>query len=250
MNLKGLIWDVDGTMVDSEEIHRAAFNRAFEDFGLKWYWARAVYASLLRVAGGRERLRHFLDGAGNSLTGEASIDSLVASLHARKTVIYNHLLKTRPVELRPGVLRLLRQARDRGVLLAIATTSSRENVRTLLDRTLAEDAIPWAAVVTGEDVASKKPSADAYRLALVRLGLAPGHCLALEDSRNGVRAACAAGLRTVAIVNDYTEDHDLRQAFVVLSTFGDSSRPCVVLQGQVGVPGQIELEHLSAWLDA
>ncbi|MGE4297293.1 MAG: HAD-IA family hydrolase [Desulfovibrionaceae bacterium] len=248
MRLKALIWDVDGTMVDNEELHRAAFNQAFEDFGLGWCWGRAVYADLLRVTGGRERILHFMERAACVPPNGPSPHALAAVLHVRKTVIYNRLLGGGAVALRPGVRRLLRQARDRGVLLAIATTTSRINVHTLLGKTLASEGIAWAAMTTGEDVARKKPAPEVYAVTLARLGLAPGQCLALEDSAHGVAAACDAGIRTIAVVNGYTENQDMGRAFAAYSHFGEPDSPCAVRHGPAVASGCVDLDHLAAWL--
>jgi len=184
MELKALIWDVDGTLIDNEELHRAAFNQAFAEAGLDWRWNRRTYARLLAVSGGKERLAEFVQTDAPPLPAG---DCLLARLHARKTDIYNQLLAQGDIQLRPGVARLLAEAQDAGLTLAIATTTSPANVRTLVSRFLGR--IRWTVVAAGDVVARKKPAADVYRLVLEQLGLAPGHCLAVEDSFNGLTAA-------------------------------------------------------------
>ena len=250
MGLKALIWDVDGTLVDSEEIHRAAFNHTFTERKLDWHWDRSLYAHLLRVTGGRERLRYYMDIMDCAPTGPEDLDKFILSLHIQKTAIYNHLLRVGPVRLRPGVKRILRQARDQGVLLAIATTTSRRNVETLLARTLYREGITWEIVVSGEDVKRKKPFPEVYLKVLGQLGLEPGQCVALEDSQNGVESASAAGIATIVTKNCYTRDDDFSKAGIVLSHFGDKNHAVEILAGSFPFEGEVQLDDIVDWLES
>ncbi|WP_407178763.1 HAD family hydrolase [Bradyrhizobium sp. STM 3562] len=209
------MFDVDGTMAETEEFHRRAFNDAFGHFGLPWSWDIATYGRLLRVAGGRERIRHFL----NSLPERTFVlsDKDIDALHRFKTRRYAELVCSGACELRPGVAALIHQARDRGVPLAIVTTTSRDNIVALLSRNLGPD---WKrnfdVIVAGEDVSKKKPEPDAYIVALGALGLPAATCLAIEDSRNGLVAAAAAGVPVLITRSLYFRDEDFTGAATVV----------------------------------
>ena len=235
MTLEALIFDVDGTLADTErDGHRVAFNRAFAEAGLDWHWDVARYGDLLAVTGGKERLRHYVERYRPDYEKPADFDALVARLHTAKTRHYTALLGRGGIPLRPGVRRLLEEARRRNVRLAIATTTTPDNVVALLHHVVAPEAKSWFEVIgAGDVVSAKKPASDIYYYVLERLHLAPEQCLAFEDSENGLRAAQAAGLKTVITVNDYTRAQDFRGAAVVLDHLGEPDRPFHLLSGAV-----------------
>ena len=188
MPLEALIFDVDGTLAETEEIHRAAFNAAFAAAGLGWHWDVPLYARLLDVTGGKERIRHY--DSQNALSS-----AQIAALHADKTARYVEFVRGGAISLRPGVAELLADAQAAGLRLAIATTTSRPNVDALLAATLGAN--PFEVIAAGDEVSAKKPAPDVYLLALARLGLPATACIAIEDTQNGLASASAAGLRTV-----------------------------------------------------
>jgi len=225
--LQALIFDVDGTLAETEEAHRAAFNAVFAEQGLDWSWDRRVYSRLLSVAGGKERIRHFL-AQFNPADGARFLedDGLVRAMHRRKTEIYTQMVSGGEVALRPGVERLIREARAKGVRLAIATTTNPAPLAALFKGTLGEQALDWfEAIAAGDMVKNKKPASDVYRLALDRLGLQGGQCLALEDTRNGVKSALAAGVPTVVTVSAYSDGQDFSGALAVLDNLGEPDAP-------------------------
>ena len=234
MELEALIFDVDGTLADTErDGHRVAFNRAFEEFGLDWHWDVPLYGELLAVTGGKERIRAYVERRRPPLpVPEAGLDGLIARLHAAKTRHYTELLARGGIPLRPGVLRLLREARATGLRLAIATTTTPANVSALLAHAAGPEAEGWFEVIgAGDVVPAKKPAPDIYFYVLERLGVPPGRCLAFEDSENGLRASRGAGLTTVVTVNDYTRRQDFSGAALVLDSLGEPEAPFRVLAG-------------------
>lgn len=233
--LKALLFDVDGTLADTErDGHRVAFNQAFRAAGLDWEWNVALYGKLLAVTGGKERIRHYVETYLPDFPRDG-LGELAAALHKRKTTFYLELLQTGAIPLRPGIARLLREAREAGLRLGIATTTTPENVTYLLEATLGKEAISWfECIAAGDVVPAKKPAPDIYHYAMQQLGLQPEECLAIEDSDNGLRAATAANLPTVITVNDYTRNQDFSMAALVLDHLGEPELPCTVLQGDAG----------------
>lgn len=209
-----LILDVDGTLAETEELHRQAFNEAFIQHGLAWAWDRALYKDLLRVAGGKERIRAYHErlAAARSLP-----DQDIAALHRIKTARYAELVESGCCPLRPGVTALLAAAKARGQRLAIATTTSHGNIDALLSRALGRGwAADFDAIVAGDDVPRKKPAPDVYRAVLEQLKLAPLDCVAIEDSANGLIAAREAGIPVLITRSMFFRDEDFADARVVL----------------------------------
>lgn len=230
--LKALIFDVDGTLADTErDGHRIAFNMAFAEAGLDWSWDEALYGELLSVTGGKERMAHFVQ-THRSNEWSDDMPNRIAALQVRKTAFYTELLSTGRIPLRKGVARLIEEARAKGMRLAIATTTTPENVTALLTHTLGVDSIDWFEVIAaGDIVPKKKPAADIYWYALEKMQLNPEDCMAFEDSYNGIRATNDARLMTVITVNGYTETDDFTGAALVLTDLGEPNSPMQVLSG-------------------
>ena len=218
-NARALIFDVDGTLAETEELHRRAFNHAFARQGLDWHWDRAAYKDLLRVTGGKERIRAFHT---RQWIAPALSDADIAELHRIKTAHYAELIETGCCPLRPGVAGLLNAAKARGQRLAIATTTSHGNIDALLSQAMSPGWVAdFEAVVAGDDVRHKKPAPDVYLEVLARLKLAPSECLAIEDSANGLTAASSAGIGVLITRSMYFRDDDFSAARVVLDDLSE-----------------------------
>jgi HAD superfamily hydrolase (TIGR01509 family) len=212
---RAIIFDVDGTLSETEETHRKAFNRAFKVAGLSWHWDRRLYNKLLAVTGGKERIRYFIESFDAPDVPPVELDELIPSLHAMKTAAYTEMVNSGEVKLRPGISELIEDARENGLRLAIATTTTPANVEALLNVTLGGNSL-FEVICAGDIVANKKPAPDIYELALNDLGLPPEACVAMEDSRNGLLSAVAAGIATVVTPGIYTADHDFAEAALVI----------------------------------
>ena len=221
--LKALIFDVDGTLADTESAHLAAFNHAFDEQGLDWHWDLALYTGLLEISGGKERMLHYwkhvhpemkdIDGSG--------LRDTIDQLHALKTAAYEAAVQDGAVQLRPGVLALIQQAHQQGLRLAIATTTSPVNIAVLLRNAIGLDWKDLFMVIEDASTApKKKPHPQVYVQTLARLGLPSSACLAIEDSANGLRAAVSAGLKTIITRNQFTAHHDFTGALQVLPDLG------------------------------
>jgi len=214
--LHALIFDVDGTLAETEEAHRAAFNDTFGTFGLDWYWSRDLYRTLLKTTGGKERMRAY---AANHLHIDPAVIPVV-EIHRQKTIRYSELIAAGAVSLRPGIASLLRDAADKRVRLAVATTTNLPNVDQLIRATMGVPATDvFEVIAAGDMVRSKKPAPDIYALALQGLGMSGHACLALEDSRNGLDAARAAAIPCVVCPSWYTSGDNFTGAAAVMPGF-------------------------------
>ena len=221
--LQALIFDVDGTLADTEEAHRAAFNHAFATEGLDWQWDVPLYSELLEVSGGKERLRAYWQRRHPEVRdiGAQALEATIERLHSLKTAAYEDAVRSGAVQLRPGVLELMASALQAGLQLAIATTTSPVNIAALLRTAIGPDWRRYFAVVEDASTAPhKKPHPQVYQQTLQRLGLPASDCLAFEDSANGLRSATRAGLATVITTNGYTAHHDFTGALRVLPHLG------------------------------
>ncbi len=246
MSLQALLFDVDGTLADTErDGHRPAFNAAFREYGLDWNWDAPLYGKLLAVTGGKERMKHYVDNFRPDYRKPADFDELVAELHKAKTRHYTAMLAEGNVPMRPGIKRLLQEALDAGLRLAVATTTTPENVTALLEHSLGKGSTRWFEVIAaGDIVPAKKPAPDIYVWALEQMKLKPESCLAFEDSENGIRASRGAGLKTLITINDYTRNHDFSGAAVVLTDLGEPDAPATALSGAWQGPGYVTLDSL------
>ncbi len=219
MTLQALIFDVDGTLADTEAAHLAAFNHAFAEEGLDWHWDTALYTELLNISGGKERMLHFWERTRGGVVdiGGAGVRDTIDRLHALKTAAYEAMVQDGAVELRPGVLRLMSEAQAQGLRLAIATTTSPVNIAALLSRAIGPDwRTHFAAIGDASTAPLKKPHPLVYQQMLAALQLPACACLAFEDSSNGLRAATAAGIATVVTPNSFTAHHDFSGALRVV----------------------------------
>ena len=243
--LKALIFDVDGTLAETEDLHRRAFNGAFAQLGLSWVWTPERYADLLAVMGGKERLAHYIETAHGPEA--ASLRPRMGEIHDLKTRLYGDLVTGGALPLRPGIGRLVAEARRAGLRLAVATTTSRANVDALVAVNFPRGDAPFDVVACGDEAARKKPSPDVFELALRRLEVSAEEAIAFEDSVAGIRSALDAGLPVIATRSRYTDAHSLEGAFSAVSDLGEPGAPHRHLSGLAWPGGVVTLAALRAW---
>ena len=213
-----LIFDFDGTLAETEEVHREAFNTAFSEKKLKWYWNKCVYKKLLQVAGGKERIRFFNAGLPSKSKQISNED--IEELYFQKNKLFSQAVSSGYLELRPGVGELLEKAKYNKKKLAIATSTNMDNVIALIRACLGKNTENiFSFISTGEMVEKKKPSPDLYNLVLAEMELAPNQCLAFEDSRIGLISAKRANIETIVSPSYYNIDDTFEEADFLLKSF-------------------------------
>ena len=240
MKKPALLFDCDGVLADTERHgHLPAFNQTFAEAGIPVRWSDDDYAEKVKIGGGKERMSSLLTPEfvfENNLPADAEGQrELIAGWHRRKTAIYTELVTSGALPARPGIARLVEEASAAGFTLAVASTSAEASVRAVLEHAVGRDRAAEFAVFAGDVVAAKKPAPDIYLLALDRLKVDASNAVVVEDSSNGLRAALAAGIRSIVTVSGYTQNEDFTGASLVVSSLGDPGAPLTVLASPAGI---------------
>lgn len=250
MALRGLIFDVDGTMAETEEMHRGAFNDAFAAQGLDWLWDKAMYSSLINSGSGPERMRAFVSRYRPNDLQRLEEEGTFDTLYRLKSDLLGQAIERGGAPFRPGVARLISEARMYGVRLAICSSSTRLSFELLMLTRFGFESIDWFhSVVSYENGLPPKPQSAVYDAALADLRLNPDEVMAIEDSQAGVQAATSAGVMTVATPSLYHMDEDFSAAQIVLADLGEPHSPCDVIRGDAMGEDCVSLSTLSHWLD-
>jgi HAD superfamily hydrolase (TIGR01509 family) len=239
--MKALIFDCDGVLADTElHGHLVAFNRMWQKADVPWRWSEQQYAEKLKIGGGKERMQAlFTEPAFQAVypvpEDEPAQKQLLAEWHSNKTAIYQEIIASGNVPGRIGVKRLAEEALAADWRLAVASTSAKPSVDAVLRFTVGDVTAAQFRVFAGDIVPKKKPAPDIYLFASRELGVAPDHCIAVEDSRNGLLAAVAAGIRTVVTTSYFTGAENFDEAVLVLDSLGDpEGKPCSILANRTG----------------
>lgn len=249
--LQAVIFDVDGTLAETERNgHRVAFNHAFAEFGMNWHWTPDEYATLLGIAGGKERMRHYAARYAPHLLQQRSFADQVARVYRRKSEIYSYIALAGSIPLRPGVRRLIDELHAAGVRLAIATTTAPASLNSLI---VANFGCPmeslFEVIGAGDQVPNKKPAPDIYAWVLEKLGLAANACLAIEDTHIGLNAARSAGLPAIVTPSEYSSGENFSGALTVVADLGEPDAPARHVAGHPLTETHVNLHQLRTWHD-
>ena len=229
-NLEALIFDVDGTLADTEEAHRLAFNQSFKQFELNWFWSKSEYWTLLGVSGGKERIKYY----SLSLKEESFVsDSLISEIHNYKNLIYQSSLEEKKIKLRSGISQLIEDLLKNKIKIGIATSSSFNNINKLL--TICMDKYwrdAFNEIETSDSTPTKKPDPSVYKNIISKLNVDPRYSIAIEDTPNGLRSASRAGLRTIVTVHEMTKNLDFPEAALVVDSVGTPQKPFKLIEGE------------------
>jgi len=219
--IKAVFFDQDGVIIDTErDGHRVSFNMTFKEFGFTDEWSVDYYHELLQIAGGKERMKHHLQTRGFSKpVPPEQVEDLIKEMHKRKTAIFVELIETGKLPLRPGIHRFMKEAMEAGLKIGVCTTSNEQAAKAITEKILTD--IKFDIVLAGDVVSKKKPDPEIYNLALTRTSLKPDEVIVVEDSKNGVLAAKAAGTHVVVTTNYYTEKEDVSGGDIIVTYLGD-----------------------------
>ncbi|WRX17433.1 Haloacid dehalogenase-like hydrolase - like 4 [Theobroma cacao] len=256
-----LLFDCDGVLVDTEKDgHRISFNDTFKEKELGVTWDVDLYGELLKIGGGKERMTAYFNKTGwpdKAPKSEEERKEFIASLHKRKTELFMALIENRLLPLRPGVAKLVDQALEKGVKVAVCSTSNEKAVSAVVSCLLGPERAEKIKIFAGDVVPRKKPDPNLqkwksnftdcqgllslciwkmyylllkceysiwqaiYTLAANTLGVDPSSCVVVEDSAIGLAAAKAAGMTCVVTKSSYTADEDFLNADAVFDCIGD-----------------------------
>lgn len=192
-----------GTVAESSELQRQAFNLAFKAYGLDWHWEREPYRKLLVYSGGEQRIKAWATSQQSAQTIDAH------AIHASKSEIYQRLLSESGLQPRSGVLQVIRAAQRHGVAVGMVSATSPENVDQLISALHPHlKRSDFSLLTNSTCFKHRKPAPDAYAYALQTLKLASSECIAIEDNADGLASALAAGIQCLAFPGENTTEHD------------------------------------------
>ena len=245
MRLSAVLFDVGGTIAESEEIHRKSFNEAFIEYGLTWFWDEAIYRELVFVGGGKERIKHYINRAWPEMLEQKNLTSFIEALHKVKSQIYEEYLNDFEIKARPGIIRVLKELKKEKIRLAIVSDTTEENLKNLFKKGLNINPLEWFEVIAhGGCTSQKKPSPEIYLWALEKLKLHPNSCLAMEDAPRGVQSAISAGLNVIVTPSTYTKNEKFKNVNLILSNLGEPSKPFEIIKGDTYKHSYVSFEML------
>ena len=248
MTPSALIFDVDGTLTETAELHRAAFNTAFRDVGVDWHWSAAIFTHIAALPDDRTKLECYIDAYRPGEASALAASDIAARIVERKSRLYRRMAEDGVARLRPGVARLIREARNLRIPLAIASTSPREDFEHILQNHLEIDVASWfSAIISREDLSSPNDTTGAYAKAIAAMSIDPTLAIAFDDSGDGVAAARANRLSVIAVPGIYTSSDNFSDAMLVISDLGHPAAPFQVIRGEAGPFHFVSIDALNFW---
>eukprot|EP00210_Caulerpa_lentillifera_P009070 g8655.t1 len=229
--LDALVLDCDGVIVESENLHRVAYNDSFKEFNVLINgdlvdWSEEFYDEFQnKVGGGKPKMRWYFRHHGWPTTSRfltppedpESQEALIDELQSWKSSRYRELIGSGEIEPRPGILRLIKEAREKGLKVAVCSASTKPSVVFVLENLLGDEIFSSLdCFLAGDDVKEKKPNPLIYKTAAERLGLAPRNCLVIEDSAIGVEAALGAGMRCIVTYTRSSKSQSFQGAELIV----------------------------------
>ena len=232
MKLSAVLFDVDGTFAETEDFHRKSFNESFKEFNLDWFWDEEIYRELIHVGGGKERIKYHINRAWPEMLNFKNLNKYIDSIHKVKNEIYGDFISESKIKPRTGVIRLVKELREKKVRMGLVSSSSEENVINLFETGLKIDISEnFEIVAHGDCTPHKKPSPEVYEWALEKLKLPPQACIAIEDSPRGMESSLAAGISTIVTPSYLTIGENFDGAKLVISDLGEINKEMVTIKG-------------------
>ena len=233
MEIQALIFDVDGTVAETADLHRAAFNRAFEEHGLNWHWDREIFSQLFPVEFSLPKLRLFSVATRRSGQGHVPSHSELAKIAKRKAQIYCKSVRDGAAHLRPGVARLMQEALHEGLSIGAVSTSTRTETQSLLVAILGFHNMGWiTSLRTAEDARVPAAERSLYQAVLDDFGIKGHRAIAIDDSAVGTAAASRIGIPVLATPSMYTASNRFESAALTISDLGQPAEPFSVISGK------------------
>ena len=242
--LEGVYWDLDGTIANTElEAHLPAFNSAFSEFGLNWFWNKSTYIDLLKVNGGKNRILYY-----SKLINSYLEDDLIIKIHKKKQLFYLENIEKNSVQLKTGVYRLTKELYDKNVRQFIVTSSSRKQVDYLV-KNLFSNFNPFEFIISSDDVKLQKPNPFPYQEAMRQSGISNINSIVFEDSNSGIKSSLAANLPTIHVPSNIPTflEKDI-ELDCVFDTLGDTDKVANVIKGPKLVNDYIDYSFLDNYL--
>ena len=251
MLLSAVFFDVDGTIAETEELHRKSFNESFREFNLDWFWDKPIYKELINIGGGKERIEHYMKRAWPEMLEYKNLSKYINSIHKVKNEIYEDYINESKLNFRPGVLRLIEELKKNNIKIALVSSSSEMNVNNLLNKGLKIKPKNYFDIIAhGDCTKNKKPSPEIYEWTLEKLKLSSQSCIAIEDSPRGLESALAANIKVVITPSDLTLDEKFEGAELVVSSLGEPSQPSKMIGGKFDFNEFIDLKILKKIINA
>lgn len=246
MKLTALLLELEGTLVETEDIHRRAFNAAFREFGESWLWDEPIYRQLLAVGGGKERIKNYIERVAPDYKERKDFSIFLDSMHKAKNLAFKELIRSEGVVPRRGVMSLIESAKEAKIHLAITTSMTQENVNCILEQAFGNLSL-FDVIAYGDSVPLKKPSPDLYVWALEELAVPEEAAFAIEGTPHGVRGALNAGINVVVTLAYYTKDENFDGAIAVLDSLGDKDNPFRCVAGDCMDNAYVTLDLMRKW---
>ncbi len=232
MLLSAVLFDVDGTIAETEDLHRKSFNESFKEFNLDWFWDEAIYKELINVGDGSERIEYYIKRAWPEMMEYKNLTKYINSIHKVKNEIFeDHILESE-ISPRPGVARLINELKENNIRMAIVSSNSEANLLTLFKKGLNIDPnSTFDLIAHGECTKNKRPSPEIYEWILEKLRLPSQSCIAIEDSLRGLESAKNANIKVLVTPSTFTLDEDFSNAQLVVSNLGEKDFPFKTIKG-------------------